>query len=194
VSAPPDRGLALYRTALAEGTLAISRCGAYLPRVQPTTTRHLDEIWIARPAVEVFRFITTPAEWPRVHPASRRTVDGATARPARLGESFTESYRAGGRLRTLRWTVTAEEPPVHWAVTGQSLTGDGISTALSYRFREERGGTVFTRELRYTLTSSLLILLNRFVLAPRLCRESRASLQRLKQLLEAIVPWRALPP
>jgi len=71
-------------------------------------TRIVVEINIHRPIGVVFDYITTPANWPVWHPASR-AVRGAVDHSLLIGEQVTEEFVAGGRQGSCVWQVY----PVH---------------------------------------------------------------------------------
>ena len=59
---------------------------------------------IQRPIGVVFDFVTTPANWPAWHPASR-AVRGAADYPLLAGEQVTEEFVAAGKQESCVWHV-----------------------------------------------------------------------------------------
>ena len=93
---------------------------------------------IHRDIADVFDFFTTPANWPRWHPASI-SVAGATDHSLALGEEVSEEIRAGGGKVHAVWRVTARDAPQLWRFEG-SPAGDARVT-ITYRLRTEGGDT-----------------------------------------------------
>ena len=142
-----------------------------------TTMHHEIEI-PAAPAL-VFDYATTPAFWPRWHPSSLELADGAD-RPLLRGERFEEDVKAGLRRQHLSWTVLECEPHVSWTAAAQMSIGGQLR--LQYRVTPSGKGTRFERTLTYELRSPLLRLYNRVVGHRVIARESRLSLQQLRDV------------
>ena len=70
---------------------------------------------IQRPIVQVFRFVTTPANWPTWHPSSFH-VSGVVNHPLPVGEPVVEAFRVAGRQGQTTWRVTERTMPSHWVI------------------------------------------------------------------------------
>ena len=132
-------------------------------------TRIVTTVDIARPIAAVFDYVTTPANWPAWHPASRALVGGD--HPLALGEEVTEEFVAAGRRGAAR------EVPRLWTIAATAESG---RATITYRLRETAEGTRFERELVYHLSKPGLRLLDLLVLRWRMARESREALRRLE--------------
>jgi uncharacterized protein YndB with AHSA1/START domain len=144
-------------------------------------TRIVTTIRIRRPIAAVFEYVTTPANWPRWHPASL-SVSGNVSHSLLIGEAVTEEFRAAGRRGRVTWRVARREAPHAWVI---ETWAEGGWATISYGLRTERGETVFTRELTYAMPNPWLALLDRLVLRRRMARESAIALQQLKAALES---------
>jgi Polyketide cyclase / dehydrase and lipid transport len=71
---------------------------------------------IHRPIGAVFDYVTTPANWPAWHPASR-AVSGSVDHSLLIGEQVTEEFVVGGRHGSCVWQVTQREMPYLWTIT-----------------------------------------------------------------------------
>ena len=136
---------------------------------------------IRRPAEEVFAFLTTPAHWPRWHPASVK-VTGAVDHPLLPGEQVTEEYVVAGQPGSAVWTVRERSAPHHWVLDGVGENGNRAT--ITYTLRPYDSGTAFERVMVLTraqteLPEEVLEGFRRQVDA-----ESTEALRRLKVLLE----------
>ena len=142
------------------------------------TTRVTVEI--ARPAAEVFAFVTTPANFPRwagaVVTASRQTSPG----PVGLGTTFTQQNRILGRRFTTEMRVVTYEPVRRFEY---EATAGPIRFAGHYTFAPVAGGTRFTSVDESTPPGGLRFL--QPLLQPLAQRQIRRNLARLKAVLEA---------
>jgi uncharacterized protein YndB with AHSA1/START domain len=135
---------------------------------------------IERPIAAVFAFATTPANWPRWHPASLG-VAGATDHSLAVGEEVEEHYRVAGQEGRIVWTVTERRAPGRWAIEGSAFP-DAV-TSIAYTLTPEPdGATLFLREL--TLSGTLPGG-DWSVVGPVIEEESAEALRRLKAVLEA---------
>lgn len=137
-------------------------------------------ITIARPAAEVFEFVSTPAFWARWHPATR-LVREAPQRPLVLGETVEEHVSVVGRRFQARWTVCACEPAKRWAIATD--TPHGVAR-ISYQITAEGTGCRFERRLQFRSKFWLWRLLDANLTRWVMERQSARALQRLKTLLE----------
>lgn len=143
-------------------------------------TRIRSQIHLRRPIAQVYDYVTTPTRWREWHPSSVG-VHGIADRPAVPGDRMTEEVHAAGRSATFQWEVTLGERPQRWTVAGRFYGG---TASIAYEFTPTADGVLFTRELSYELTDTVLRVLNWFVLARRLRHESAAALERLRQRIE----------
>lgn len=135
---------------------------------------------IHRPLDAVFNFITTPANWPKWHPASR-AVSGSTDHSLLIGEEVTEEFVAGGRHGSCVWQVTQRTAPYLWTITTSTPQ---IRAEITYRLAGQGENTLFERELIYVISSIWLWILDFVLLRRRMGHESRVALERVKELLE----------
>ncbi len=137
-------------------------------------------IRIERPIEAVFAYATTPAHWPRWHPASR-AVSGASDHPLELGEHVEEHFRVVGREGQIVWTVSERQPPTRWAITGS--LAPGTTTTISYTLSAEPdGSTMFLRELTFQADFPPGVWSET---GPLIEQESAVALRRLKSVIEA---------
>jgi uncharacterized protein YndB with AHSA1/START domain len=143
-----------------------------MPRIVTT-------VQIAGPVATVFAFATTPANWPRWHPASV-AVEGGD-HPLIVGEQVVEEFHAAGRRGRVLWRVVRCEPPWLWAIAAKNERGQAT---ITYRLRHEGPATLFERELVYSPSGLGRGLVDLLVLRRRMAAESRLALQRLAEVLE----------
>lgn len=144
-------------------------------------TRITNTVVIQRPPQAVFDYVTTPANWPKWHPASLG-VSGATDHPLQLGEQTTEDFLVAGRRGQALWTVIDREAPQFWRI---EATVEGRRAAsVTYTLRPSGEGTRFERELIYPSRNLLFALLNSLSLREQVQAESTTAVERLKQRLE----------
>lgn len=123
---------------------------------------------IARSSDTVFSFVTTPATWPKWHPATL-AVDGATHHTLEVGEQVTEDYRSGGVLNRTRWTVIERDASRRWRIEGRGKFGEEAS--ITYTLVPTPIGTRFERELQYRMPNRLAAWLE-FLIRRRVTEES----------------------
>lgn len=140
-------------------------------------------IAINRPIQEVFDYVTTPANWPRWHPASR-AVSGATNHSLDVGEKVTEDFQTAGRRGTVVWTVVARQAPRSWVIAGK-VTGSEGEGVITYTLSPHAQGTTFAREFVYGSPTVLFYIINKVTLRNAIMAESEKALRRLKQQLES---------
>ncbi len=143
-------------------------------------TRVVTAVSIRRPIGEVFDYITTPANWPKWHPASR-SVSGTVDHSLLPGEQVTEEFVVGGRAGSCVWQVTKREAPYLWTIATSTPQGHA---KISYRLAPQGGDTIFERELAYAVSGVLFEILDFLLMRRRMSKESRIALERLKERLE----------
>lgn len=139
------------------------------------------EVTIARPAAEVFDFVTTPANWPRWHPSSL-AVSGAIDHPLQLGEQASEDFLVAGRRGRAVWTVTERTAPSRWRIEGRG--DEGGRAWISYKLSDVDGGTRFERDMRYRMPNLLAALLDPLLTRAQIDAESATAVRQLRLVLE----------
>jgi uncharacterized protein YndB with AHSA1/START domain len=137
---------------------------------------------IGRPVERVFEYVTTPANWPRWHPASLRVL-GATDHSLLVGEQVTEEFRVAGQPGSAVWTVRERQAPHRWVIDGASENGN--QATITYTLTAHDGGTHFQRELAFAEVRSRDGAMDLAELGRHVEEESAAALRRLKEVLEA---------
>jgi hypothetical protein len=143
-------------------------------------TRIVVTISIHRPIGVVFDYITTPANWPAWHPASR-AVSGSVDHSLLIGEQVTEEFVAGGRHGSCVWQVTRREVPYLWTITTSTPQ---VQAEITYRLSAQGETIIFERELTYVTSGLWLWVFDFLLMRRRMNRESRIALERLKERLE----------
>lgn len=139
-------------------------------------------IFIDRPVEQVFEYATTPANWPAWH-ASVLNISGELDHSLDRGESVSEEFRVAGRKGRAVWTVQERTAAHHWIIVG-AIAGGGHSR-ITYSVEPHSQGTIFAREVVYTLPP-LLTIADRLILRPRMHAEAEKSLRKLKEVLEQV--------
>ncbi|HYE02250.1 MAG TPA: SRPBCC family protein [Phycisphaerales bacterium] len=134
---------------------------------------------------DVFTFLTSPENIPSYMPDVVR-VEGTSPGPPRVGASYRETRRLGKRTASATITVSACDPPRHYAVTAD----DGCFRATyDFRLRPEEGRTVV--DLAAEVGAAWVFLRPLVPMMLRMMRRADADLlDRLKRAFEA----RALAP
>ena len=145
-------------------------------------TRIYNSIQISRPLEQVFDFITTPANWPQWHPASV-SVSGNAGYSLLLGEEVTENISVAGRHGQVVWRVRERSAPRRWVIDGNGK--DGGRATITYALSPDGDGTIFERELVYTMSKVWLAVLDWLMIRSRMKTDSTQALRRLKRLLES---------
>jgi len=153
---------------------------AWLPAPAEPVRIH-NAVDIARSPDTVFSFVTTPATWPKWHPATL-AVEGATHHALEIGEQVTEDYRSFGVRRRTRWTVIERDAPWRWRIESRGKFGEEFS--ITYTLVPTPTGTRFERELRYRMPNRLASWLG-LLARKRVTEESALALRQLKSVLEA---------
>jgi uncharacterized protein YndB with AHSA1/START domain len=135
---------------------------------------------IHRPIGAVFDYVTTPANWPAWHPASR-AVSGSVDHSLLIGEQVTEEFVVGGRHGSCVWQVTQREMPYLWTITTSTPQ---VQAEITYRLKAHGEQTFFEREFTYATSGIWFWILDFFLMRRRMHRESRIALEQLKERLE----------
>lgn len=139
-------------------------------------------VHIARPAGEVFDYLTTAANWPEWHPATAWIKGDATSHPAVRGEVITERVKHGPVRDTFDWTVEECRPPERWAIRGKGRMF-GQKVLITYDLSPENGGTKWVRKMTFFFPGAYACL-DKLLLNGILQRNSEEALRRLKEVLE----------
>jgi Polyketide cyclase / dehydrase and lipid transport len=135
---------------------------------------------IHRPIGVVFDYVTTPANWPAWHPASR-AVSGSADHSLLIGEQVTEEFVAGGRHGSCIWQVTQREIPYLWTITTSTPQ---VRAEITYRLKAQGEQTFFEREFTYATSGIWFWILDFLLMRRRMARKSRIALEQLKERLE----------
>ncbi len=174
--------MTIKRLVLAATAVAIVAGLAFAPLPSQDRTRIANSIVIARPSDTVFAYVTTPANWPKWHPASL-AVSGATDHSLLRGEQVTEDFVVAGRKRRVLWTATKREVNREWVISGDV---DGRNAGvITYTLTPVAEGTRFDREFIYPSPNLLFAALNRISIRSKVEAEWKQAVENLKRLLEA---------
>lgn len=134
--------------------------------------------WISRSPQEVFDFITTPDNAPKVVQSVKSMVK-LTDGPVRVGTLYRETRLMRGKEEHAELEVVAYEPNQNYAV--KNLT-EGIETVYQYTFHPEAKGTRadLVCEVKAGGVKKLMVPLVVSILK----KEDGDHLQRLKKVLE----------
>lgn len=140
----------------------------------------LDRIELTLPVDEVYRFVTTPATWPRWHPSSLG-VSEAIDHSLGVGERVSEEFLVAGRRGLVVWTVVERSAPTSWTIAGKVIGGgEGV---ITYRCTPSENGTLFEREFRYRMPNLKLTMLDLLLFRRRVRRESAQAVRQLRKAL-----------
>jgi hypothetical protein len=148
-------------------------------------SRVVNRIEIAAPPQRVFAYITTPANWPRWHPASR-AVRGIVDRTPAVGESVVETFEIAGRGGDATWTTVELDPPRRWVIT--SGAPGGSYAHIVYALRGKDGGTFWERDLTYRGPNLLFGILNVLQIRTVMESDSAKAQANAKRQVEAMPP------
>jgi uncharacterized protein YndB with AHSA1/START domain len=144
--------------------------------------RIVTTVHIARPVAQVFDFLTTPANWPRWHPASLG-VHGAADHSLEVGEQVTEEFCVVGQRGSAVWTVRERQAPHLWVIDG--VAENGNQATIAYRLTAEGDSTAFERELLFTRIQPQGFQVDAAQLLRGMEAESAEALRRVKAVLES---------
>jgi hypothetical protein len=115
------------------------------------TTTTTNEIHIERPPLDVYTFVTTPANWVGTHPVTELVKGEETGEPAGVGRKWTEVIRHGEEDPfDAEWTVTKAEPGSSWVIVADRMRGGDVNCEITYTFTPKGDGTDFRREMVVT--------------------------------------------
>ena len=134
--------------------------------------------WISRPPRDVFDFMVSPDNAPKVVPSVKRMVK-LTEGPVGVGTRYRETRLMDGRERQAELDVVAYEPDQKYAM--KNVT-EGIETVYRYTFHPETDGTRV--DLHCEVKAGGLKKLMLPLVASILKKEDGDHLQRLKKALE----------
>lgn len=146
-------------------------------------TRIVVSIFISKPIEVVFDYVTTAANWPEWHPSSK-AVQGAVDHSAGTGEQIIERVRVMGIRDTYTWTVRERRVPTLWSV--DCVNRMGAQAKITYTLTGQDNGTLFQRELIYTVPGSFYQWLDKLFMVKYMTAVSEQALNRLKQKLELL--------
>lgn len=145
----------------------------------------VNRIEIAAPPGRVFGYVTTPANWPRWHPASR-AVRGTVDRTPGVGESVVETFEIAGRHGDATWTTVELDPPRRWVIASGA---PGASYAhIVYTLSAKDGGTVWERDMTYRGSNLLFGILNMLRIRAVMESDSAKAQANVKRDVEAMPP------
>lgn len=144
-------------------------------------SRVVNRIEIAAPPERVFNYVTTPANWPRWHPASR-AVRGITDRTPKVGENVIETFEIAGRRDDATWTTVELDSPHRWVI--YSSASGGGSARIVYTISAKGGGTLWERDITYRGSNLLFGLLNLLQIRAVMESDSAKALANVKRELE----------
>jgi carbon monoxide dehydrogenase subunit G len=135
--------------------------------------------WVARPPIEVFQFVTDPANSPKVISSVIRTetlTDGLVG----VGTRYRETRLMNGKEQQTELEVAAFENGSRYSVRNET---QGIETVYNYSFNPEKHGTrinlichVNAKGLKKAMVPLVVNILK---------KEDGDHLQRLKNAMEA---------
>ena len=134
--------------------------------------------WISRPPQEVFDFITTPDNAPKVVQSVKSMVK-LTEEPVRVGTRYRETRLMRGKEEHAELVVVAYEPNQKYAM--KNVT-EGIETVYQYTFHPEANGTRVDLVCEVKAGGVKKLMLP--IVVSVLKKEDGDHLQRLKKALE----------
>jgi uncharacterized protein YndB with AHSA1/START domain len=129
----------------------------------------------------VFNLVTTARFWPQWHPATR-AVGGVTERPFQINDQIYEAGRIGAQNFQTSWKVVEHVRPARIA-----LQSETSNTRIVYTFRANNGGTLFTRELTYSLDNFAGVASARGGVEQLMQSQSEQAVKQLKAMVERIL-------
>ncbi|AKC72379.1 hypothetical protein MB84_12670 [Pandoraea oxalativorans] len=167
------------------GAVAIVALLSLLPLPFERQTHVVTVVTLRAPPQAVYDYVTTPANWPKWHPASL-AVQGVTDHPLTVGEEVAEEFRLAGRHGILHWKVVEAKPPFEWRIEGE--VNRRPSGAVRYTLTPDGTGTRFRRDFMYRTPNLLFLILDPVFIGPRMRAESAQGASQLEQVFEALAP------
>ncbi|MFK0375204.1 SRPBCC family protein [Pandoraea sp. NPDC090278] len=167
------------------GAVAIVALLSLLPLPFGRQTHVVNVVTLRAPPQDVYNYVTTPANWPKWHPASL-AVQGMTDHPLTVGEEVAEEFRLAGRHGILHWKVVEAKPPFEWRIEGE--VNRRPSGAVRYTLTPDGTGTRFKRDFMYRTPNLLFLILDPVFIGPRMRAESAQGAKQLEQMFEALAP------
>lgn len=164
-------------------TVAIIAVLSLAPLPFERETHVVNVITLRQPPQVVYDYVTTPATWPKWHPASL-AVEGATERPLGLGGEVAEEFRLAGRHGIIHWKVVEAQPPLTWRIEGE--VNRRPSGEVRYKLTPEGTGTRFERDFIYRTPNLLFLVLDPIFIGPRVRAESAQGALQLTQAFDAM--------
>jgi uncharacterized protein YndB with AHSA1/START domain len=174
--------MTLKRLVTAAIAIAVIGGMAFVPLPFHDRTRIANSIVIARPPDAVFGYVTTPANWPKWHPASL-AVSGAIDHSLAPGEQVTEDFIVAGRKGRVVWTARKRDANRQWIIEGDVDGRD--AGVITYTLTPVAEGTRFEREFIYPSPTLFFAALNRMSIRAKVEAESAQALENLKRVLES---------
>lgn len=165
--------------------VAILALLSLLPLPFERQTHITNTVTLRAPPQVVYDFATTPANWPKWHPASL-AVQGATDHPLKLGEKVAEEFRLAGRHGILHWTVVDARPPYTWRIEGE--VNRRPAGEVRYTLTPDGTGTRFERDFVYRTPNLLFLILDPIFIGPRVRAESKQGARQLEQIFATLAP------
>ncbi|VVE17284.1 polyketide cyclase [Pandoraea capi] len=167
------------------GAVAIIALLSLLPLPFERKTHVVSVATLRAPPQAVYDYATTPANWPKWHPASL-AVQGETDHPLKLGDEVAEEFRLAGRHGILHWRVVEAKPPYEWRIEGEMNRRP--SGEVRYKITPDGTGTRFERDFIYRTPNLLFLILDPIFIGPRMRAESAQGAKQLEQIFEALTP------
>jgi len=145
--------------------------------------RTCSTVFINKPRETVFEYVTTASHWSAWHPATV-AVSGDVKRSAEVGDTIVEKIRFMGRHDLFTWVVRERTFPERWVFDGTGASG--AQAKITYTLSAQNQGTLFERELVYTMATPFIQFLDKLFLGRRMTAVSEKALERLKETLEAM--------
>jgi hypothetical protein len=149
-------------------------------------TRIVTTVVIRRPLECVFRFGSTPRNWPARHPTAL-AVTGAVDQPVQAGAEILEHDRFSFLKGCIRWRVRSATAPTGWVIDGvldEVPLFRGTTTSITYTLTPADGGTFLERIMTYRTPNALARLLDRLYFKAHNARQSQRAVERMRHLLE----------
>ena len=141
----------------------------------------INSIQIDGPLEAVFDLVTTTRFWPQWHPATTG-VGGVIERPVALGDKIRERALIGERTYEGNWTVVEYSRPERVALLMESGR-----IKITYSFQRVGQATEFKRELEFQPEDFNAGMADPGMIEKLMYQQSEQALQKLKQLIEAIL-------